>query len=290
MKPYGLATEKVTTDLMKRRLQPFTCELLRRPGVGVSQFAQTISDNYERLNCLDTLMTSDRINDYMVLLAKLHAMTIGLNMKQDTIKGVKLRKSVKSLIKHVAEKKEKLLDIFMHLGASMYLVGLHYKVFQFCMKNTKWIKTKVKGKGTFTKTYKQWLQSKSNDVKSVSGYIDEVVREIEKSGKKEVSMRLSASETESESECDDVSERKRKKKEKKKIVVTSGTESESEDRDEKTKKRKKKNVKKRIVSSGSESGCEESDGKKKEKKKERKESTGESDESDDENDGVLYFD
>ena len=288
MKPYGLATEKVTTDLMKRRLQPFTCELLRRPGVGVSQFAQTISDNYERLNCLDTLMTSDRINDYMVLLAKLHAMTIGLNMKQDTIKGVKLRKSVKSLIKHVAEKKEKLLDIFMHLGASMYLVGLHYKVFQFCMKNTKWIKTKVKGKGTFTKTYKQWLQSKTKDVKSVSGYIDEVVREIEKSGKKEVSMRFSASETESESECED--ERKRKKKEKKKIVVTSGSENESEEGDEKTNKRKKKNEKRRVVSSGSESECEESDGKKKNKKKERKESSGESDESDDENDGVLYFD
>lgn len=288
MKPYGLATEKVTTDLMKRRLQPFTCELLRRPGVGVSQFAQTISDNYERLNCLDTLMTSDRINDYMVLLAKLHAMTIGLNMKQDTIKGVKLRKSVKSLIKHVAEKKEKLLDIFMHLGASMYLVGLHYKVFQFCMKNTKWIKTKVKGKGTFTKTYKQWLQSKTKDVKSVSGYIDEVVREIEKSGKKEVSMRFSASETDSESECED--ERKRKKKEKKKIVVTSGSENESEEGDEKTNKRKKKNEKRRVVSSGSESECEESDGKKKNKKKERKESSGESDESDDENDGVLYFD
>ena len=288
MKPYGLATEKVTTDLMKRRLQPFTCELLRRPGVGVSQFAQTISDNYERLNCLDTLMTSDRINDYMVLLAKLHAMTIGLNMKQDTIKGVKLRKSVKSLIKHVAEKKEKLLDIFMHLGASMYLVGLHYRVFQFCMKNTKWIKTKVKGKGTFTKTYKQWLQSKTKDVKSVSGYIDEVVREIEKSGKKEVSMRFSASETDSESECED--ERKRKKKEKKKIVVTSGSENESEEGDEKTNKRKKKNEKRRVVSSGSESECEESDGKKKNKKKERKESSGESDESDDENDGVLYFD
>ena len=288
MKPYGLATEKVTTDLMKRRLQPFTCELLRRPGVGVSQFAQTISDNYERLNCLDTLMTSDRINDYMVLLAKLHAMTIGLNMKQDTIKGVKLRKSVKSLIKHVAEKKEKLLDIFMHLGASMYLVGLHYKVFQFCIKNTKWIKTKVKGKGTFTKTYKQWLQSKTKDVKSVSGYIDEVVREIEKSGKKEVSMRFSASETDSESECED--ERKRKKKEKKKIVVTSGSENESEEGDEKTNKRKKKNEKRRVVSSGSESECEESDGKKKNKKKERKESSGESDESDDENDGVLYFD
>ena len=46
LRPYGEASEKFSATVFKKKLKPWSCELLRRPGVGVSQFADTITKNF----------------------------------------------------------------------------------------------------------------------------------------------------------------------------------------------------------------------------------------------------
>ena len=49
LRPYGMATEEISGAKMKHKLKTFTCELLFRPGMGISEFAETVQQNTERL-------------------------------------------------------------------------------------------------------------------------------------------------------------------------------------------------------------------------------------------------
>ena len=220
LKPYGIATVKIDNDMLKRRLQPFTCEAIRRPGIGISQFAQTIEENGERLENLANLMNQLRIKEYIHVIDNYKKLTAGMHIKGDNIEKKQLKSKVQKLVRAL-KKKEKSMEIFMHLGASMYLIGLHCRVLRFCFTHTHWIKSKCKGKGTYTRRYKTWISKKQSEKESVNGYVEEIVNEIGNSAKKGVSMRFSQSDA-SESDTDE--ERRRKKR---KTKETSDEESDS---------------------------------------------------------------
>ena len=66
LKPYGEATEVITDEIMERRLQPFSCELFRRPHIELSETAQTVLENFRRFQQLRKLV--EKSNEYVVLL------------------------------------------------------------------------------------------------------------------------------------------------------------------------------------------------------------------------------
>ena len=82
LRPYGIATERIDKDMLGRRLQTFTCEMLRSPGVGISQFAQTLEDNYERVKVLSTWMTRPKIESYLSDVLTLVNVSKSLNLKK----------------------------------------------------------------------------------------------------------------------------------------------------------------------------------------------------------------
>lgn len=50
LKPYGKAEERLSEDMVLRRLSHINCEWLRRPDFGSSEFAETILQNMSLLS------------------------------------------------------------------------------------------------------------------------------------------------------------------------------------------------------------------------------------------------
>ena len=231
LRPYGIATERVDTDMLERRLQTFTCELMRRPGVGISQFAQTFEDNYERVKVLSTWMTQPKIETYLSDILTLVNASKNLNLKKGITTKKNIRKDVKKLFKTVTTMKSKNVDSFMHMGASFYLMGLHLAVLKYALKHPLVIKKKVKGKGTFTKNFKKWAEKRESKESACKSYLEVCVSEIESSVKKTVCLFASESESESKNSSSSLSssdtEVEQKKKKKSRKIVESDDDAKS---------------------------------------------------------------
>ena len=46
MWPYGVAFKPLDDDILAKRMKVFTCEHLARPGMDMSEFAETMDSNY----------------------------------------------------------------------------------------------------------------------------------------------------------------------------------------------------------------------------------------------------
>lgn len=247
LRPYGIATERINSTAFKKRLQTFTCELLRRPGVGVSEFSQTIEDNMERLNLsLSKIMSNDNIQSYLNVLNCINDVSRHLNMKGQINKS-DIEVNVKKLFKKICntnKTNKKIIDSFMHIGASLYLIGLHVKVFDFTINHSSWVKKKVKGGNVFNKLFKKWAEKKCSEERSMKGYMELVKNELKESVKGKFKVDLEGS-SESESDRDSESERDEKKSSKRRKVVSSesdesgGSESEEVKRTDKSRKGRK---------------------------------------------------
>ena len=91
LKPYGLATDHIDKSMLKRRLQSFTCELLRRPGIGVSEYAATMTENLERVSNLAEIFTQTRMQNYVSCISELAGLCHNLNSKGKINKDFKER-------------------------------------------------------------------------------------------------------------------------------------------------------------------------------------------------------
>ena len=47
MRPYGVAFKPLDDDILAKRMKIFTSEHLARPGVAMSEFAETMDSNYQ---------------------------------------------------------------------------------------------------------------------------------------------------------------------------------------------------------------------------------------------------
>ena len=63
---------------------------------------------------------------------------------------------------NIGEQHESLIQQATHLGASLYLLGIHYQVFKFCAINVKWIKQNSE-ENSFNHRYNRWLRSKNTN-------------------------------------------------------------------------------------------------------------------------------
>lgn len=244
-------------EVMKKRLQPYTCELLRRPAIGVSEFAQTMQENKVRIErSLSKNMLPEKMIDYISTLNEITDACKNLNMTEVQDKTM-VRKELKSLLrivtrkeKHVTRQQWKLVERYMHLGASMYLIGVHCASLRTWACNPKWVAKKARETTLYDKQFKKWANAKPTD-------FGQLVRLVEQGlkvgGKKKVSLHTDdedSKEDNEEEECADSDSssdsssdgREKKKKKKTKKGNTLAILSSSEDDTKRRKEKRKRNV------------------------------------------------
>ena len=166
IKPYGAATVEIGKEKMKTTLQAFTCELLRRPATGVSQFAQTVNENQKRLKeQLSKRFQPTQLEAYMATLTYIMEACQHLNMMERQDK-TKIHRNLKKLMnivqrqdKQVDDKSWKRVIKYMHLGASMYLVGIHLLALRTWATHPNWVAKRAQKGTIFDKPFKKWCNS-----------------------------------------------------------------------------------------------------------------------------------
>ena len=130
-----LATGPLTKDVMCKKLKIFTTEFLQRPGIGVSEMAETFQENSRRLRRHFTTVNNlfEKANDLINVVELITAKISNLNMKK-TIDRSKVKKDLKSLVKvaygkdtSVPDSTLLLLEKACHVGGSLYLLGIYWQ-------------------------------------------------------------------------------------------------------------------------------------------------------------------
>lgn len=64
LKPYGLANSAPNHDMLMRKINPKSCEWLKRPKIAVSEFSETMVANMEWLaQSRHTFLNTEKINE-----------------------------------------------------------------------------------------------------------------------------------------------------------------------------------------------------------------------------------
>lgn len=215
LRPYGEATNRLATEDIKRKLHPFNCEFLKRPAVALSEFSETLTAAYDRLNeNLETFVEKD-IKTVMETLYLLFPAAAVLNVKSGQ---TATKKEIKAALKQIynllnGDLSEELRTVtsykgffksmksFMHIGASMYLIGVHFYVLKFIFSNMKFVKETVKTKASegnkFSRHFKAWSEKKQKGDVMKQGYLEVALKEyMEMSEVKRKSKNLLDSSTE----------------------------------------------------------------------------------------------
>ena len=185
----GLASEHINGKLLRRRLQTFSCELLRRPSVGVSQFAATIAENTNRIqDHYQKCFTSYNLNKYVDLLKSIACISDKLNARGPEFHRRNVATNLKHLLKIIfgrdgtlMKSEWKLIRPFMHLGASMFSLGLHLLVFHLWSTTFSFVARKVIKGNVYNRMYKRWAKTRRPNLKNLVQVAEQEYRNIRKS-------------------------------------------------------------------------------------------------------------
>ena len=149
---YGRATDTLSKMEIQRRLKYFTCEMIRRPPVGVSEFAGTVNANVPIIN--------ENLENVF--------------QKADTFKSMlqsigKITKNL-DIITHVLLTSKKFdvktLKSFCHLSASIYLVSIHILVNHTLCGDPNFLRASVKMNKKSDGKLRKWANTKGSSIKS----------------------------------------------------------------------------------------------------------------------------
>lgn len=182
---YGLATDDINKEVMCRRLKPFTCEYMRRPGIAVSEFSDTFEQNSSRLQnyfqSKNNLFKKHNINSLVEAFNHIAMVSSNLNAKKG-IEVSTLKNDIIALYQiaygkdpKIGQAQDSLIQQATHLGASLYLLGIHYQVFKFCALNVKWVK-KHSDANSFNASYNAWTKKKRGN--DLQGYMDVIEKDL----------------------------------------------------------------------------------------------------------------
>ena len=126
-----------------KKLKPFTCEFLRRPGVAISEMSQTFAENVDRLKVInaeaasivtnfdDLLRAFDYINEKLDgLNTRVRCDTSSVSRRLRALARMALGKDGLFPARFSA-----MLEKAVPLGGSLYLLELYWQVFRFVMYN-----------------------------------------------------------------------------------------------------------------------------------------------------------
>ena len=138
MEPYGGATTHFNSDIFEKRLKWFTCPIISKPAVGISEMAETLNTNTERLRkYLPTLNKNWAAIDGM--LGKVTEFTQHLDMHATPHSTRKNLVGLHDLLMG-EEMLEKDLKLMAHVGASLYLSSLYMLTMRFLFRHPDFVK------------------------------------------------------------------------------------------------------------------------------------------------------
>ncbi|CAB3983021.1 Hypothetical predicted protein [Paramuricea clavata] len=138
LKPYGMADEAPSQEVVMRRLSSINCELLRRPQTGVSEFAETIEKNLNSSVKIILLMSSKVASRpskitfvyFTDLVKKLNTK----NADQEPATPDDMKLFLKAMLTE-NEAVDKFFQDMMKFGGAMNLLGTHYTVIKTLLNN-----------------------------------------------------------------------------------------------------------------------------------------------------------
>jgi hypothetical protein len=138
LKPYGMADDAPSEDVVMRRLSSINCEWLRRPQTGVSEFAETFQKNLEFLaeNHSSYLRQAsfksmkDHLANFTDVVKKLNTK----NADQDPASPDDVKQFLKGMLTE-NEEQDKFFQDMVKFGGAMYLLGTHYTVIKTLLNN-----------------------------------------------------------------------------------------------------------------------------------------------------------
>ena len=148
MRPYGVAFKPLDDDILAKRMKVFTCEHLARPGMAMSEFAETMDSNYplfsERMALFSEKVLTKLENN---MSEKILLSCRKLNLKNDQNDDSKCASKNVDMIHDVLTQDSKFMDQVMtnmfELGCSMLSMATHYKSMQYILKNPKDVKVLI---------------------------------------------------------------------------------------------------------------------------------------------------
>ena len=166
LRPYGLSSYIIDEQEMKEKLWPSNIELLKRPAMGVSMFAQTILENQRRLDKkLSPTMEQNSILRYLDTVNKVAEHCANLNQKGNGDKNF-VRRDLKRLFRVLTNDRLispadwNLVDKCMHLGASMFMVGLHMHALKTWILNPAWVAEKANKSHIQDDEFRRWAKGR----------------------------------------------------------------------------------------------------------------------------------
>ena len=135
MRPYGIATKKDHTAShvdFNTRIRNWTCEWLVRPGIAFSELHETIEQNWKRIKELPPLLNQNFFSDASKKIDDMSKVTLALRQTEESsdINDCNMVDIMSNLSKRFSEEDdfmETYMDEAFHVGASMFLLGVHLK-------------------------------------------------------------------------------------------------------------------------------------------------------------------
>ena len=134
---YGLASSAPGHEKIMRRTHPVSCEWLKRPGVAMSEFAETMVENMQWLRTnSEKLMDTSRFKNVHSKLRPFLESLSQLNRKntQATPKPKHAKKVLKTFYENDEEVTKTMMDM-VQFGRSMFLTGIQYLVVKELLSN-----------------------------------------------------------------------------------------------------------------------------------------------------------
>jgi len=143
VRPYGLATiDRVTgtSDHIKERITSDNTEWLLRPGIAMSEYHETITMNWERVQ-QDLILLADPTlmrsveNDLQHLTQLTSCSSKDKSSHFNDAEIVNSLQAVSDKLRNMDEVLDSYTDEMFHVGASLFLMTVHWKVAKHILNN-----------------------------------------------------------------------------------------------------------------------------------------------------------
>ncbi|XP_078487882.1 uncharacterized protein LOC144745821 isoform X2 [Ciona intestinalis] len=134
LRPYGVATlpRTATDEDFKMKLKNFTCEWFTRPGIALSELTETTTKNWERIsNDLSDISFEPFFTEFGEIVKRIIKHMDKIEKETEVKQTAKQIKILLSSLKKKGELYDSYIDSFIHIGASMFSMGLHLKAAKY---------------------------------------------------------------------------------------------------------------------------------------------------------------
>ena len=137
LKPYGLANDPPTPEMLQRRTNPKSCEWLIRPNFAMSEFCATMHENLEYLekvetDILDKFVIGEIIKNFQPFLPSLKR----LNTKNEKEPQAEDITSVLTMLYDDDSPINEVMAQFFKLGGAMFTTAIQFFVAQHLLSDT----------------------------------------------------------------------------------------------------------------------------------------------------------